>query len=108
MKQCSRCGRNHGGVCCIPPFSTMRSPGLARGIRETAFELKGKPSAKKSLSRGTLEGLLEWGKREEVKLKEVLKALPYELPEYNEAMTRLDKLQNTISIIIKQIAGRKD
>lgn len=71
------------------------------------YRIQGKPAAVKRLGNMTLEKLLAWGQQEEQKCLNLLKVLPPELPEYNEVLEKLGKLQDVLGQVKRQLATRK-
>lgn len=114
---CSRCGREHSGVCGIPSIGVrigiggVGIGGQRAGSRSDAYPLntssRPKSKPRRKLSHRTLEDILAWGEANEKMVMAVLKALPFELPEYDAALASLEKLQATLTIIRQQLASRK-
>ena len=120
MERCKRCERYHSPrlPCGIPPKSTIRSPGVTLGFGakiggtgtgSTRFPIhtKSKVTPKMKLTKGGLEEMLAWGLEQEQNCLNLLKILPDTLPEYEEVLTKLDKLQAVTLQIKQQIAARK-
>lgn len=71
-----------------------------------SYRIQGKLTAKKRLGKGTLEKLLAWGQEEEQRCIHVLRMLSPELPEYNEVLEKLGKLQKVLEQVKRQLAAR--
>ena len=75
----------------------------------TAFPLHGKPSKPiMKLSLHGLEEMLDWGLEEEKRCQDLLRMLPPAMPEYQSVLASLDKLRDSLAIIRKQLAVRKE
>jgi len=89
----------------IPPLGSIpaevRSGKQGRSGR---YRIQGKFVTQNRLGRGTLNKLLAWGKHEEQRCMNVLRTLPSELPEYNEALEKLDKLEQALDQVKRQLA----
>ena len=111
MKPCQRCGRNHTGLCGIPAGVTLgfgaKIGGTGTGSTRFPIHTKSKVTPKMKLTKGGLEEMLAWGLEQEQKSVEMLKILPNTLPEYEEVLTKLDKLQAVTLQIKQQLAGRR-
>lgn len=90
----------------IPPLGSI-PPDVRRGKQErsNSYRTRGKPVAQNRLGKGTLDKLLVWGQHEEQRCMNVLRTLPSELPEYNEALEKLDKLQQVLDQVKRQLAA---
>ena len=115
--RCSRCGRVHSGVCGIPPIGVrigIGGTGIQR-VRQPSsnFPIHTKPKeAAKPFTKHGLENLLAWGLREEQKVKDLLKSIPGDMPEYDELIKKLDQLAYILAQIRRQLyyqrqGGRK-
>ena len=109
MKQCLRCGRNHSGICGIPPGVTLgfgaRVGGVSSSSR-TNRPIKGKPRQKpKSVS--FLKEMLKQARMHEKETADMLKVVPTELPEYNELLDKLSKIERLILQLNLQIIERE-
>ncbi len=71
------------------------------------YHIQGKPTAKKRPGKGTLQKLLTWGQEEEQRCINVLRMLSPELPEYNEVLEKLGKLQKVLEQVKRQLASGK-
>ena len=98
----------------IPPNIREAKPAERKGIIEArnasvsdSYHIQGKPTAKKRLGKGTLEKLLTWGQREEQRCIHILRMLSPELPEYNEVLEKLGKLQKVLEQVKRQLAARE-
>jgi len=105
MKSCERCGRNHSGICIIPPGVTL---GFGARIGGTGRESTrfSKVKLKMKLTKHGLEEMLDWGLEQEQKCENLLRILPPSLPEYDEVLTRLDKLRAVNNQIKRQLATK--
>jgi len=72
-----------------------------------SYRIQGKPTAQNKLDKRTLEKLLVWGQQEEQRCIDVLKRLSAELPEYDEMLEKLGKLQQVLEQIKRQLAAGK-
>ena len=110
---CSRCGRNHSGICGIPGIGVRLGMGVRLGVGassrpirrstgEGSFPIKTKSKAP-SVTKTHLEHLLRWGQGEEQKCLEMIKHLPPEMKEYTDLLERLDKLSKIIPQIKIQL-----
>ena len=66
-----------------------------------------KPTAKKRLCNGTLDRLLAWGQQEEQRCINVLRTMSPDLPEYDEVLEKLSKLQQVLDQVKRQLAAGK-
>jgi len=92
----------------IPPLGSI-PPDVRRGKQEQSrsYRIQGKPVAQNRLGKRTLQKLLVWGQQEEQRCINVLRTLSSELPEYNEALEKLDKLQQVLDQVKRQLAAGK-
>ena len=116
VTQCPRCGRPHSGICGIPGMGVRIATGAgSRPIRRRSsmtdsYSIDAKPAKakpKRWLTKHGLEELLDWGLEQERKCKEMLKALPSEMEEYQTILERLDKAMEVNEQIRKQIAVKR-
>jgi len=114
-KMCPRCGRHHNGVCGIPGVGVKIGIGGV-GIRRTnsqinpdAYPIQNVPPKRKKMgsTRAVLEEMLYWGFNEQQKCLDVLKKLPYELPEYSRVLEEYDKLTAVIHQLKVQLAASR-
>jgi len=70
------------------------------------YHIQGKPTAKKRPDKGTVQKLLTWGQEVEQRCINVLRMLSPELPEYNEVLEKLGKLQKVLEQVKRQLAAR--
>lgn len=108
MAPCPRCGRYHVGLCGVPP-------GVTKGFGAKASHAR-KPDAlgptrsgtfgSKRPGTGALKRLLAWGQEEQAKVEGLLNVVLPEMPEYDQLMERLDKLQHTVAQARLQLADR--
>lgn len=94
---CTRCRRNHSGVCGIPPSAGLVNNRVGIKVR-TRIEFRGrKPSPK------TLQYLLERGSQEREKLVGTLNTVSPEMEEYNRLLEKLDKLDYALAQMRRQL-----
>ena len=109
MRQCPRCGRNHSGICGIPPGVTLGFGARVGGVSRTGqsqFAAKGKPkSARKGVS--VLKKLLEEARIQEKNVAHMMTVIPPELPEFDDLMDRLGKIEKLILQLNQQIIARE-
>lgn len=122
MERCSKCHRAHSGICGIPAGVTLKFGARIGGIgigstgtrksssNTSSWPAHTVPKAKLSktwLKKRGLEEMLDWGLEQEKKCMGMLKLLPAALPEYDEILGKLAKVQDVIVQIRQQIAVRK-
>jgi hypothetical protein len=109
MKPCPRCGRDHSGICGIPAGVTLgfgaRLGGIASTNKQSQFSKTKPRSAKKGVS--ILKKLLEEAEIQEKNIAHMLTVVPSELPEYDELMDRLGKVEHLIFQLCRQIIERE-
>lgn len=109
MNQCPHCGRNHTGICGIPAGVTLgfgARVGGASATRRGELSIKGKPKVKRQ-SVSALKEMLITARGHEKKITDMLKVIPPELPEYDDLMDRLGKLEALILQLNYQIIERE-
>jgi len=113
MKSCPRCGRNHSGICGIPPGVTLgfgarvggTTIGAAAPQPQTRKRASPKEAAIKVRSKQRLRSMLEWGEEEKRKVLAMLKVMPPEMVEYDQLLDRLTKLEETLRQIRLRLEG---
>jgi len=68
----------------------------------------GKPEQRTRANKHGLEELLAWGSEQERKIVELLKALPPEIPTYQQLLERLDRVIEVNRQVRAQIALRRN
>jgi len=71
------------------------------------YRIPSKLATTKRLRKGTLERLLAWGQQEEQRCINVLRTLSPEFHEYDEVLERLDKLQQVLDQVKRQLIAGK-
>jgi len=108
-RQCSRCGRAHSGICGIPGIGVrigIGGAGIPRRQPATASPIHTKPkSAKKGV--GVLKKLLEEARIQEKNVAHMMTVIPPELPEFDDLMDRLGKIERLILQLNQQIIARE-
>ena len=110
MKTCPRCRRTHGGICGIPAGVTLgfgARVGSMGSSSQSASSIKGKPKQKPKSAR-FLKGMLVQARQHEKKIADMMKILPVELPEYDDLMNRLAKVEKLILQLNQQIIAREE
>ena len=105
MAICQRCGRGHSGICGIPPGVTLGF-GARIGSSSSRSNQPGKPRQKPK-SANFLKGMLQEAKAHEKKLNDMLKVTLVNLPEYDDLLDRLGKLEQLILQLNWQIMVRE-
>ena len=109
MKPCPRCGRNHSGICGIPAGVTLGFGARVGGVGSSSRSnqpIKGKPKpAKKGVS--VLKKLLEEARIQEKNVAHMMTVIPPELPEFDDLMDRLGKIEKLILQLNQQIIARE-
>ncbi len=91
----------------IPPNVREAKQAEHKASVSDSHHIQGKPTAKKRPGKGTLEKLLTWGQEEEQRCINLLRTLSPELPEYNEMLEKLGKLQKVLEQVKRQLASGK-
>ena len=106
MKQCPRCQRYHSGLCGIPPGVTL---GFGAHNIQKEEQNKGRMMnvRRRTMDRGVLDRLLKEARLKEEDIKDLLKVLPAELPEYDLCLDRLAKLESVIGQLNRQIINKR-
>ena len=109
MKPCPRCGRNHSGICGIPAGVTLGFGARVGGVGSSSRSnqpIKGKP---KSIRKGVnvLKKLLEEARIQEKNVAHMMTVIPPELPEFDDLMDRLGKIERLILQLNQQIIARE-
>ena len=110
MGRCPKCGRNHSGICGIPPGVTLgfgaRVGGISGATRQSQFSAKPKPKpVKKGVS--VLKELLAEARIQEKNVSHMLSIVPSELPEFEQLLDRLSKIEQFILQLNRQIIARE-
>ena len=95
----------HIGVRIGPRVSNRPATRRSSGASES-YRIQGRPITEKSPGKGTLEQLLTWGQQEEQRCINLLRTLPAELPEYNQVLEKLGKLQDVLAQVKRQLAAK--
>ena len=106
---CLKCHRVHSGICGIPAGVVLRfgaRVGNIRQSRSSPSPAQGKPKVKKPGTTVLKEMLLQ-AHIQEKKVFDLLKVLPFELPEYTELMDRASKLEQLIDQLNRQLIERE-
>ena len=104
-ERCLKCGRKHSGICGIPKIIHLNQNTQSRRMNtKTAHE---KPESKTTLGIGTLEKLLEEGKKQYDRIMELLKTFTAGTDEYDQLIEKESQLKHVIEQIIGQIAARR-
>ena len=109
MKPCSRCNRNHTGICSIPAGITLgfgAKVGGIGGVRQNQLSARGKP---KPIHKSAvfLKEMLGKAREQEAKVNEMLKLVGLEMPECDDLLDRLGKLEYLILQLNQQIIERE-
>ncbi len=110
MKPCKKCGRSHSGVVCgIPAGVTLGFGARVGGIGTSSRSdqpIKGKPRQKpKSVS--VLNEMLREARAQEKKIADMIKIIPVKMPEYDQLLDTLGKLEAVILQLNRQIIERE-
>ena len=106
MRFCPKCHRAHSGICGIPAGVTLGFGARVGGVSQSEFAVEGKPKpVKKSVN--VLKKLLEEARIQEKNVAHMLTVVPHELPEYDDLLDRLGKVEKLILQLNKQIIERE-
>jgi len=109
IEPCKRCGRRHSGICGIPAGVTLGFGARVGGISNpsrSSHPIKGKPGSTRQ-SASILKKLLEEARIQEKNVAHMLTVVPSELPEYDDLLDRLGKLEALILQLTRQIIERE-
>jgi len=109
VEPCKRCGRRHSGICGIPAGVTLGFGARVGGIGSSSRSdqpVRGKPKHK-GKSVNVLKEMLGQARAQEKKLSDMLNVIPIELPEYDDLLDRLGKLEALILQLTRQIIERE-
>ena len=109
MKICPKCQRTHSGICGIPPGVTLGFGARIGGIgtvTQSENIIKGKPKQKPKSASFLME-MLKQARGQEKKISDMLKVGPTELPEFDDLLDRLGKIEELICQLNWQIIERE-
>ena len=109
MNQCPRCGRNHSGICGMPAGIGLGFGARIGGISSSSQSnqlIKGR-SKQKLKSTSFLKEMLRQARTHEKKIADMMKIIPVELPEYDDLMDSLGKIEKLILQLNRQIIERE-